>query len=58
MVLVVGFAILCTILRPETMLALHRVRNKKYGLTELKLLFVIFVEVFVQFPALCFGRFW
>jgi hypothetical protein len=54
MVLVVGFAILCTILRPETMLALHRVRNKKYGLTELKLLFVIFVDVFVQFLALSF----
>jgi hypothetical protein len=54
MVLVAGFAILCTILRPETMLALHRVRNKKYGLSELKLLFVIFVDVFVQFLALSF----
>lgn len=52
--LIAGFAILCTILRPETMLALHRLRNKKYGLSELKLLFVIFVDVFVQFLALLF----
>jgi hypothetical protein len=52
--LIAGFAILCTILRPETMLALHQLRNKKYGLSELKLLFVIFVDVFVQFLALLF----
>ena len=52
--LIAGFAILCTILRPETMLALHRLRNKKYGLSELKLLFVVFVDVFVQFLALLF----
>lgn len=52
--LVAGFAILCTILRPETMLALHRLRNKKYGLSEFKLLFVTFVDVFVQFLALLF----
>lgn len=52
--LIAGFAILCTILRPETMLALHRLRNKKYGVSELKLLFVIFAEVFVHFLALLF----
>ena len=52
--LIAGFAILCTILRPETMLVLHRLRNEKYGLSELKLLFVIFVDVFVQFLALLF----
>lgn len=52
--LIAGFAILCTILRPEAMLALHRLRNEKYGLSELKLLFVIFVDVFVQFLALLF----
>jgi hypothetical protein len=52
--LIAGFAILCTILRPETMLALHQLRNMKYGLSELKLLFVIFVDVFVQFLVLLF----
>jgi hypothetical protein len=50
--LIAGFAILCTVLRPQTMLALQRLENKQYGLSELKLLFVIFVDVLVQFLAL------
>jgi hypothetical protein len=50
--LIAGFAILCTILRPQTMLALHQIPNEKYKLTELKLLFVGFVDVMVQFLAL------
>jgi hypothetical protein len=52
--LIAGFAILCTILRPETMLILHKLTNKTYGMSELKLLFVVFVDVFVQFLALLF----
>ena len=50
--LIAGFAILCTILRPQTMLALHRIERKEYKLTELKLLFVGFVDVMVQYIAL------
>jgi hypothetical protein len=50
--LIAGFAILCTILRPQTMIALHQIPNDKYQLTELKLLFVGFVDVMVQFLAL------
>ena len=50
--LIAGFAILCTILRPQTMLALQRIQNKQYGLSELKLLFVTFIDVLVQFLAL------
>jgi hypothetical protein len=50
--LIAGFAILCTVLRPQTMIALQRIPNKKYGETELKLLFVLFVEVLVQYLAL------
>jgi hypothetical protein len=34
------------------MLALHQISNEKYQLTELKLLFVGFVDVMVQFLAL------
>lgn len=50
--LIAGFAILCTILRPQTMLALHRIERKEYDLTELRLLFVGFVDVMVQYLAL------
>jgi hypothetical protein len=52
--LIAGFAILCTVLRPETIVALGKLKNEKYGLSELKLLFVIFVDVFVQFLSLLF----
>jgi hypothetical protein len=50
--LIAGFAILCTVLRPQTMIALQRILNKKYRETQLKLLFVHFVEVLVQYLAL------
>jgi hypothetical protein len=50
--LIAGFAILCTILRPQTMVALLRLKSEKYQLTELKLLFVGFVDVMVQYLAL------
>jgi len=50
--LIAGFAILCTVLRPQTMIALQRLPNKRYGETELKLLFVLFIEVLVQYLAL------
>jgi hypothetical protein len=50
--LIAGFAILCTVLRPQTMIALQRMPNKRYGETELKLLFVLFVEVLVQYLTL------
>lgn len=50
--LIAGFAILCTVLRPQTMIALQRIPNKRYGETELKLLFVLFVEVLVQYLTL------
>lgn len=52
--LVAGFAIVCSVLRPQTMYFLLYLPNKTYGLNELKLLFVIFVEVFVQYLALLF----
>ncbi|MGA3134013.1 MAG: hypothetical protein ABSD59_24895 [Terracidiphilus sp.] len=52
--LIAGFAIICTILRPGTILNLQRLHNPKYKLSELKLLFVIFVDVFVQYLALLF----
>ena len=50
--LIAGFAILCTILRPQTMIALQRLKSEKYKLTELKLLFIGFVDVMVQYLAL------
>jgi hypothetical protein len=50
--LIAGFAILCTVLRPQTMIALQRIPNNKYGESELKLLFVLFVEVLVQYLSL------
>jgi hypothetical protein len=50
--LIAGFAILCTILRPQTMIALQKLKSEKYNLTELKLLFVGFVDVMVQYLAL------
>jgi hypothetical protein len=50
--LIAGFAILCTVLRPQTMIALQRIPNKRYGESELKLLFVLFVEVLVQYLSL------
>jgi hypothetical protein len=50
--LIAGFAILCTVLRPQTMIALQRIPNKRYGQSELKLLFVLFVEVLVQYLTL------
>lgn len=50
--LIAGFAILCTVLRPQTMIALQRMPNKRYGESELKMLFVLFVEVLVQYLTL------
>jgi hypothetical protein len=50
--LIAGFAIVCTILRPQTMLFLLNLPNEKYGMNELKLLFLTFVDVFVQYLAL------
>lgn len=50
--LIAGFAILCTVLRPQTMIALQRIPNKRYGESELKMLFVLFVEVLVQYLTL------
>jgi hypothetical protein len=52
--LIAGFAIICTILRPSTILNLQRLHNYKYKMSELKLLFVIFVDIFVQYLALLF----
>jgi hypothetical protein len=52
--LIAGFAIICTILRPSTILNLQRLQNAKYKMSELKLLFVIFVDIFVQYLALLF----
>jgi hypothetical protein len=52
--LIAGFAIICTILRPGTILNLQRLQNSRYKMSELKLLFVIFVDVFVQYLALLF----
>src|ERR1700735_1236808 len=50
--LIAGFAILCTVLRPQTMIALQRMPNKRYGESKLKMLFVLFVEVLVQYITL------
>ena len=50
--LIAGFAVLCTILRPQTMIALHRIPNQRYGKSQLKLLFINFIEVLVQYLTL------
>jgi hypothetical protein len=52
--LIAGFAVLCTVLRPETIVALAKMRNERYGLSELKLLFVLFADVFAQYLSLLF----
>lgn len=52
--LIAGFAILCTILRPQTMIALQRIRNKTFDCSELRLLFLVFVDVIIQYLALLF----
>ena len=52
--LIAGFAILCTILRPQTMIALQRARNKTFDCSELRLLFLVFVDVIIQYLALLF----
>ena len=50
--LIAGFAVLCTVLRPQTMIALHALIDKKYKKSRLKLLFINFVEVLVQYLTL------
>ncbi len=50
--LIAGFAILCTILRPQTMIALQRIRNKEFDCSELRLLFLVFIDVIIQYLAL------
>ena len=52
--LIAGFAILCTILRPQTMIALQKIRNKEFDCSELRLLFLVFVDVIIQYLALLF----
>ena len=52
--LIAGFAILCTILRPQTMIALQRIRNREFDCSELRLVFLVFVDVIIQFLALLF----
>lgn len=52
--LIAGFAVVCTVLRPQTLIALQKLKNKKYGETELKLLFVLFIDILVQYLALLF----
>ena len=52
--LIAGFAVVCTVLRPQTMIALHKITNPKYKQTELKLLFVFFIDILVQYLALLF----
>ncbi len=50
--LIAGFAVLCTVLRPQTMIALHTLVDKHYKKSRLKLLFINFVEVLVQYLTL------
>ena len=52
--LIAGFAILCTILRPQTMIALQKNKNKEFDCSELRLLFLVFVDVIIQYLALLF----
>lgn len=52
--LIAGFAILCTILRPQTMIALQKIRNKEFDCSELRLLFLVFIDVIIQYLALLF----
>ena len=52
--LIAGFAVLCTVLRPQTMRALQRLENKQLGESELKYLFTLFIDVLVQYLALLF----
>ena len=50
--LIAGFTVLCTILRPPTMIALHRIVDPRYNQSRLKLLFSDFVQVTVYYLCL------
>lgn len=51
---IAGFAVLCTVLRPQTLIALHQIPNPRYGKSQLRLLFLEFVVVVVQYLMLLF----
>lgn len=50
--LIAGFAVICTVLRPQTVLALQGMQNHEYNLTKFKLFLAQFIEVMVQYLAL------
>jgi hypothetical protein len=52
--LVAGFAVLFTVLRPQTAYLMTKLTRKGETMNELKLVFVTFVEVFVQYTAFVF----
>jgi len=52
--LLAGFAVLFTLLRPETILRLQQVKRAGEQLSELKLIFFVFIDVFVHYLAFLF----
>jgi hypothetical protein len=51
--LIAGFALLCTVLRPSAVVALHQYREKD-GSNRLRSLFLFFVDIFIGFLCLLF----
>ena len=52
--LLAGFAVLFTVLRPHTVIALLQITRPGEHLCELKLIFVAFIDVFVHYTAFLF----
>jgi hypothetical protein len=52
--LIAGFAVLFTVFRPETVVRLQQIKRSGQRLSELKLLFFAFVDVFVHYIAFLF----
>jgi len=52
--LVAGFAVLFTVLQPQTLTNLHRITRPGSDVCELKLLFFVFVNVFVHYVSFLF----
>jgi len=52
--LLAGFAVLFTVLQPQTLVGLHRITRPGQKLSDLKLLLFVFVDVFVHYIAFLF----
>jgi hypothetical protein len=52
--LVAGFAVLFTVLRPQTLANLQQITRPDHNVSELKLLFFVFVDVFVHYVSFLF----